>query len=548
MRSLITILILLFSETAWAIGPAEAASLANEDCAKLPVDAQLHAAYFWTGPIVAEKELETFYKVFCYHLNCLSREADLKYPTKVSSQLWRIDIRDYGWSREVYNKLADVDPYFHTKIQTVLVPAVVIGVKVRTIKKCSAFYTKNGKQVEGELEQGTEFTITRLAGDNVFYQSDVGEIQVSKSYIATFSSQNTPVGEAVTAAAPWLPSKEMQELITKTQNTSPILRADWFFATTARQLDLDGENSGVGYYNFLGIKNQKDAEELAGLDRKKIKEVIKREIAAIVPESGVAINNRQIFRFGTVAGAWWETRDVINNKNKRNAKRQLDDDFQFDAMEVYFTLPNRLWGLIALNNKGELQNTVPDTIAKDKESTSNDPKIHPGLSCIRCHKEGLRPIDDWIRPFYADPPGDVKLVSPDKEKEIRLTRLYLADLKEYYTEDVAIYTKTLKRLTGWKPEELALSYAETWRTYAEVQVSLESFASELGVEKEMLIDSFKQYALPQSKGGGNGQDPILIGYLKNPAFTARREEIEEVYSLAQQAIIAYRGKEKGKKK
>ena len=51
------------------------------------------------------------------------------------------------------------------------------------------------------------------------------------------------------------------------------------------------------------------AEDLAALDRKKAAELY-RELAAIVPVSGVSPNNRQVFRFATLAGSWWESRDA----------------------------------------------------------------------------------------------------------------------------------------------------------------------------------------------------------------------------------------------
>lgn len=557
-RVLLTLAYLLAAGPLLASTPAEAARIALKDCQNLPTDTSVHVRYFWAGAI-PEPRRETFWKVFLFHVNGISRNADFVKPVKVADDVWRIDIRDPEWEREVFEKLADFDPYFHAKVQAVLVPAVVasvviaVGDVVRIVNDTNVFHHEEPARIRGQVEAGLEVEVAEISGDMLLWESSVGKVwvrkadvvkvQADKQQVPTIPAPGQTVGNAVTASAPWLPAETMTKLIALTQSQAPILRADWFFAMTARQLDRNGKDSKVGYYDFLGVKNQKDAEELAGLDRAKAKK-IQREIAAIVAESGVALNNRQIFRFGSIAGAWWETRDVDANDGAKNAVRQLDDDFRPDALEVYFTLPNRLFGLLALNNKGELQATVPDKIASDDKSTSKDRRIHPSLGCVRCHTPGLQPIDDWARTFFANPPGDAKLSSPDYEKLKRLKRLYLAPLEDDYESDQVVYARALLRLTGWKPAEAAKAYGEAWRQYADSPVDGKTLALELGVPYERTVDAFRWYVRSADKGGGGSQDPVIIGFLKRPEFTARREYIEEAYSAAQQAVQGYKPPEK----
>ena len=559
-RVVLTLACLLAVEPVWASTPAEAAQIALGNCQKLPLDQQQHTLYLWAGA-VPEKDREQFWKVMLFHLNSISREAELTKPAKVADDVWRVDIRDYGWKKDVVNKLADFDPYFHAKVQTVLVPAVVVpvviavGDTVRVTRDTKAYRADQPTVARGEVDAGTEFEVADSNGDMLLVSSSVGNVWVRKSDVTkagavaqapAVSASGKAVGEAVTASAPWLPAETMTKLIALTQSQAPLLRADWFFAMTARQIDRNGKNSGVGYYDFLGLKNQKDAEDLVGLDRAKAKK-IQREIAAIVAESGVALNNRQIFRFGTVAGSWWETRDVNDSSGNKNAVRQLDEDFAPDALEVYAFLPNRLFLLLALNNKGELQATVPDNIASDDKTTSKDRRIHPSLGCIRCHAPGLQPIDDWARTFYANPPGDAKLNSPDYDRLKRLKRLYLTPLEDDFESDQVVYARALLRLTGWKPAEAAKAYGEAWKQYADTSVGGEQFALELGVTYEHMIDAFRWYVRPVAKGGGGSQDPVIVGFLKKPEFAARREYIEEAYVLAQQAIQGYKPPEKKEK-
>src|SRR5262249_21372052 len=113
----------------------------------------------------------------------------------------------------------------------------------------------------------------------------------------------------------------------------------------------------------------------------------------------------------------------------------------------------------------------------------------------------------------------------------RLRQLYLVPLDEYYQDDVAVYARTLLRLTGYKPPELARAYAAVWQHYADTLVGGRQFAIELGVPYDKMIAAFQAYAKKQGS-----IDPILLGYLKNPEFKARREHLEEAYVLGQLAL------------
>jgi hypothetical protein len=324
----------------------------------------------------------------------------------------------------------------------------------------------------------------------------------------------------------------MTDLINITRNEAPFLRADWFFCQSARQIDRD-EQQVVGYYDFLAIKKEADIEALAGLDRKTA-DRLRRELAAIVPSSIVTLHNRQLW---AIQDGYWESRDTDSNKGDKNSTRQLDADYKFIAKEVYFRLPNTLWGFAAVNAvNGNLAASVPDVIASDHRSSSNDARIHPCLSCIRCHVEGLRPINDWARTFYAQPPGDTALIAYDKDKSRRLHRLYLGPLFDRYEDDQRVYTRTLKRLTGWEPKELAAAYADTWREYADTVVEGAQLAHEFGVDQKMLLSKVKRFVSPVQKGGGGSTDPILIAYLKDPEVPMRREYVEEAYILFLQAL------------
>ncbi len=180
---------------------------------------------------------------------------------------------------------------------------------------------------------------------------------------------------------------------------------------------------------------------------------------------------------------------------------------------------------------------MPDKIASDGRSTSNDRRIHPGLSCIRCHDDGIKPFDDWARAFYREPTelrDGARLQASDYEKFKRLKRLYLSDLDGELKRDQQDYARALFAVNKLKPAANAALYAETYADYAETSVDGEQFARELGVTLPRLKD-----ALGKSVKATGSLDVVLLGYLRRPEWKARREMVEEVFATAQILLRAY---------
>jgi hypothetical protein len=325
-------------------------------------------------------------------------------------------------------------------------------------------------------------------------------------------------GRRTVAAAPWLDAKAIGELIRLTQSESPVLRADWFFVQTAVQAD----RGDTGYYDFLGVgKLLADFDRLVGLDRKEA-ERLRLEQAAVVVRSGVGLNNRQVHRLQALTGGYWITLDPKANVGERNAIRQLDKTFVFDAQEVYGTLPNGLFAYFLADAAGNRADTAPDFIASDRQSTGNDARVHVARSCVVCHAEGLRPIDDYMRRVYRPPLG---LTSPDYDTSRRLRQLYLSDLQEKHDADVSRFARALRRLNGLTPPENARAYGRFWDRYQEAGRTIDDLAREVGETPVRLR------ARLQEAGKAGGLDPILAGLLADPPEPLRAEHVEEVFPL-----------------
>lgn len=512
MRRLLAALVCLACWVVPAQGgtPAAAVRAAAADVARQPAELRQYLRYLSLYAI-PEGERAQFLKVLAFHVNSLSREPDIALPVRITPDLVRVSLLDYQWDRAVWEKLADSDPYFHVKLAEVKVPAPAAPVEQPP-------RLPPGVQRRRASYDGGKTWIDQLSFDG-------GRTWVAEKERTWGEQRQQPApaparGKETVAHAPWLPPGEIAALALAVNSDAPILRADWFVFWTA----IAKGRKGAGYYDFLGFKNRKDVEKLAGLDVEAAKR-LRKEMAAILDESGVALNNRQVFWYKTLAGSYWVTLDSEESVDRKNAVRLLDGDYKHDAEEIYFSLPNELWGLAASNANGDLQETVPDNIAGDKQTTSNDTRIHVGMSCIRCHAEGIRNIDDWARATYT---GDIQLTSPDPIKLKRLKQLYLSDLPRQVKRDQEIYGEALRKVNGLKSDENSRAYALAWSAYLDRRVYLADTARELGMPEAAWRKALEAY------GRAGNADPILVSLLAKVPRGVRREHWEEQFAQAQQ--------------
>lgn len=453
------------------VSPGSEVTAALADVKRLHPDAAQRTRYL-SMLAIPPAERGEFVKVFAFWSNSLSREAELVKPRRVTDSLLAVLLDDYSWAPETWEKLGDIDPYFHVRLR------ITTGQTYR-------FFHRGGVYGRNALAVGW------------------------------YEEPSTAKDATVSALAPWLPERPARELSLLTLSAAPIVRADWWLSTTA----IQAGRKGVGYYDWLWLKSRKDFESLVGLDLEASKRV-KREVAGIVSRSGVSQLPRQIFRYQSVTGGYWQTRDVLDdNADARNALRQLDGDFKHQAEEHYGFLPNGLFAYYLSDQDGKQQETAPDKLGRDSTSTSNDGRIHVGLSCVRCHAEGVKPIKEWARTVYT---GDVQLASPDYQKLRRLRQLYLSDLAGKVERDGGEFAETVLKVNGLKLADNAKAFARAVANYAEADFGPAEVARQLGTTEAKLLDALR----------AQGQlDPILGGLLQKPPVPLRVEDMEQLYPL-----------------
>lgn len=473
----------LLAASALATSPAEAVAAAHRDCARLPEADRVHQRYLSLYFASDAKVQAEWKRVLDFWSNSLSREAEPALLAPVTPSLWRLDLRAYQMPARVWEKLADADPYFHARVK---------------VRREVRQHWPGGTWTDGRHYAAGDYPVTK----------EVEE----------------------TAPAPWLPPKESAALVAMAQSRAPVVRADWWLVQTSQQ----AERKGTGYYDFLQVKDRKEFQAAVGLDQKAA-ERLQREVRAIVARSGVALNNRQVVRFGTITGAYWVTLDSNKSQNGSNAVRQLNGDYKHDAEEVYATLPNGLFAFFLGDAGGTRQDSAPDTIASDGQAPGNDRRVHVGVSCVRCHVEGIRPISDWGRRVYRSP---LTLASKDHEKLRRLQRLYLSDLDRWVRRDQQDYAEALFKVSGQKPAEMARLFGRLHASYAEAEVTADQAAREAGVAKAQLVAAVKRYA-SANLAKAEPSDPLLVGLVQADE-PLRREHFEEVFPLLMQILGGYK--------
>jgi hypothetical protein len=464
--------LLLTASPLLAQSPNSELEAAHADSLRLGGDQALVTRY-WTTYYETPAKQKAIQQLIDYWPNGLSVEPDIVKPRRVTPTLYAIELDSYGWRADTWEKLLDIsEPWFHVQVR---IPAHVKG---------NAVYHRGG----GGSAPGWYHSISAKE-------------------------------EIVSVPSPWLDYVKAANLSIRLNTAVPIVRFDWFMNQTGQ------EGGKAGYYQWLGLKSGKDLETLAGLNRE-AKRAILKEVAGIVSDSGVSLNSRQIFRIPTLGGTWWETRDVEDAK--KNALRELDKDFKADALEVYYELPNGLFGFALLNAKNELQATAPDKIASDSKSTNRDARVRVGVSCIRCHAEGLRPIDDWGRKVFTRE-NELALGSPDRKVYQRLKQVYLGPLQKNLKDDLSRYTATLAETCGLKPAEFSKLFAASWADYESKPLLPADIAREVGLAEADYLARLKRYVATQGTA-----DTVVAGM--KAGLPTRREHLEEALPLLMPAL------------
>src|SRR5262252_7372259 len=453
-------------------------------------------------------------------INSLSTRRQIYIPVFVGgsdSTVIRLNLKDYNIDPKQWDKLGKEgsgvrpfpDHYFHILLSET---------NCNFMDKNGIKYTKPGgnktttKTEKKKVQKKVERQKQVFTG---YYDQLRRPIYETKTVTETIEvEEEVPVqevvaGGAIFTQAPWLDPVAIAQLITLANSECPILRADWFIV-----------NATVppAYYNFLGLgKKEKDFENLVFANEELAKKA-RSQFKAVVVQSMVARNNRTLTRSPTFTnGYYWASHDVLTSTNDKNFLINFLHE-KFDASEIIGTLPNGLQAYFVSDGKGNRLDFANPDVAID--NTSVDRIVRTGRSCMICHAEGIKPIEDNIRLLNRKLTSleSVRLMVTDEEQAYQVVDLFGSDLDKQIVKDQQIYHDAIGLTNGLHAPDNGKQFGIIWDAYQEWNLTKEVICRECVCTPQQL----EQYIRLSN-------DPVILGLIKLPIRPVRRDQFEQSY-------------------
>lgn len=461
-----------------------------------------------------------------YAINSVSRARIIKRVTIVpgsENSVVRYNRQDYqfydelkkktfGWRKEICDKFADYDAYFHGN------------------------YTKTVVRVTERLENRKKFVIAGYYSDGTpYYRTE---------YVPTIVQEASPTDHRVRMGCNWVNTTALGKLHALTQSQAPIMRADQFLSLITLP---------PFYHDLLDMgKTVKEFFDMVFADEKQI-ERAKLEMKGVVVKSGAGIpgltpvsrHNRTITRYQSLLGYVWFTHDTDTDVNSTEQIKKGNDrlgDYlrilaneQFKATEIIATARNGLqvYGLFqgnAAEKPNERQDEAPINIVVD--NTNADRRVRNGRSCMTCHTDGLRPFLPLPQEMVKE---QIDVVTPDPKRRKYLQETFISNVGDFLAADQRVFERAVREATksdlhpaGLTVEENAIQYSRFYNRYTEDDITPQIAAYETGIPVPAL--------LPVIAGAKN--DPYLQGLSKNkPFYSVKRAHWEQSFQQAMLLVM-----------
>ena len=227
---------------------------------------------------------------------------------------------------------------------------------------------------------------------------------------------------------------QLGRLQTQMKTDVPSVHIDWFLATAS---------TPPLYHDLLSLPlTDRELETRLEVDvaRNLINAPGVRVSRAGFNNSGVSNNNRVVERHTSRYGAYWKSYDFAGSVGAQNIFTH-PLNFTHDGGEAIFNLPNGLQGYYLVNASGFRLDEAPINIVSNP--AASDPTVRNGLSCIGCHTEGMKTLEDQVRSVIesnTNPPYD----------KAQALRLYVekSDMDALVGKDMEKYRVALEETGG----------------------------------------------------------------------------------------------------
>jgi len=419
---------------------AVAARTALADLEAQPAATRAHVRYLLLNDQAEERIRETV--AISYLLNAISRSRSIARPQEIASgKLLRVDLAAYANPREpatlqeilaAWEKLVEVDPYFHLRTQVVAPPVARANKDAR---------------------------------------------QTSAAKVVT-----------TTVDAGWISLEVAARLKSASGSAGAVLRGDYFIARAA-QAPHYYQLAGVP-------RTEGELLARLGVDRQAIDRLAADAAANLFISRVTTKPRRLIRLPGPLGGTWLTRDVEVETPDRDPLRNPIDftgpagaQRLRYDASEWFAQKENKFWVTAVFDAAGHRQDAVKDTIAKD--SLAHDGIVRPLVSCIRCHElgggqAGMQPFTDDQFPLLSGEAAILRSYLPQVAQ--RVAELYdPVRLAREQTRDREDYSAAVLQATGVSPREAAEALVRTYSDFVDRPVTRAVAARECGLHEPQFL-------------------------------------------------------------
>ncbi len=376
-----------------------------------------------------DSEIDIFREALSKLVNSLSLETLIVEPVPIDEGrlVYRIDISDYGWSRDQRQNVALSEPSFYFKNDPV------------------------GKPFDDVWEM--------IADQNPYTIEYLGELSRN---IKDTTETNFPVmqGDAFIDVASRSPLYydilDIPERSAQLRPTDP--------SCNPTQCLADRLNVDI-------LKNIEDelANDKGLVARAGFKESDVSDFNRVIERHRLPDANNRVF---------WISYDFASESGKANISVN-PLDFDFDGGEIIFNLPNGLQAYMLTDAAGTRLNEGPVEIVQDK--SQKDFLVRNGVSCMGCHSVGMIKVQDDVRHDLDS--GQTETQFDDDQKD-DIRRLYprRTDFDKLLETDIITFNEAQRAAgvtVGGEKEQIITTFLSF-----DEDVSLRRVGAEFGLREE----------------------------------------------------------------
>lgn len=357
-------------------------------------------------------------------INSVSTEPQVVRPQAIDSReiLFRVDIRDYGWDREVLVQPGDVK--------------VVI--------------------VDGAATVQNSDPTPPIAFDDAWEAI----VRFSAPYAVEFTGQDADVVKA------------------QANTLVPFLQADGFVAAATTQnlyyTLIDAPETLTELFVQLGIDQADQLERKLAIRAGFSTSGVSQQERSVMR-----------FDLNQPGGFFWASFDFADN-GKQNASIYADpfgSDAAAAGGEFIYSLPNGMMAFyVAANNDvGSRLTEAPTDVVTDPRQVKNNNAVTNGVSCNSCHQNGIFPFEDKVRQYVIE---NQLIFDSDTFQDVMDAYRPNDELGKAVAADSAYFESSLK--ASGVPTDIADPVMATYLSFVAGQVQKERAAGDLGVPVELL--------------------------------------------------------------